>query len=217
MTDQAREAGNGGNAEAGASAGAKRDSEASTKPREEAVESRADEEAAEDVEQDLDELLANVKRERDEYLKLAQGAKADFENYRKRVARDIGNAEARGVGQIVRELLPVLDNLERALAAAEPRDRDQPESHLSEGVRLVYEELNGVLKRAGVESIEADGEAFDPNWHEAVSTRSEDGAAPGTVLEVLQKGYKREGSVLRPARVVVAQEPEGEEADGAKE
>lgn len=182
--------------------------------------SQADEgtaEEAEEVEQDFDKLLADVKRERDEYLELAQRAKADFENYRKRVARDVANAEARGLGQIVHELLPVLDNLERALAAAEPRDRDQPESHLSEGVRLVYEELNGILKRAGVESIEADGETFDPNWHEAVSTKSEDGAAPGTVLEVLQKGYKRHESVLRPARVVVAQEPKGDRPEGASE
>ena len=146
------------------------------------------------------ESEAALKAERDEYLQLAQRTKADFENYRKRVAREAGEAEARGRGGLAQALLPVLDNLERALAAAEPIDRDTAPNHLVHGVRLVYEELAGVLRGAGVESYSPDGEQFDPDWHEAMMTRP---GEEGQVLEVLEKGYRLNGQVLRPARVVV--------------
>jgi molecular chaperone GrpE len=138
--------------------------------------------------------------ERDEYLSLAQRTKADFENYRKRVARESAEAEARGRATLAQSLLPVLDNLERALAAAEPIDRDSPPSHLAEGVKLVYEELAGVLRGAGIESYSPAGEAFDPDWHEAMMTRP---GEEGLVLEVVEKGYRLDGQVLRPARVIV--------------
>jgi molecular chaperone GrpE len=141
-----------------------------------------------------------VAKERDEYLQLAQRTKADFENYRKRVARESAEAEARGRAGLAQSLLPVLDNLERALAAAEPIDRNVAPSHLAEGVRLVYEELAGVLRGAGVESYSPAGEQFDPDWHEALMTRP---GEEGQVLEVLEKGYRLNGQVLRPARVVV--------------
>jgi molecular chaperone GrpE len=141
-----------------------------------------------------------LKVERDEYLALAQRTQADFENYRKRVGREAAEAEARGRGTLARSLLPVLDNLERALAAAEPIDRDTAPNHLAHGVKLVYEELAGVLRSAGVESYSPDGEAFDPDWHEAMMTRP---GEEGQVLEVLEKGYRLNGQVLRPARVVV--------------
>jgi molecular chaperone GrpE len=94
----------------------------------------------------------------------------------------------------------VIDNLERALAAAEPIDRDAAPNHLVHGVRLVYEELTGVLRGAGIESYEPVGDAFDPDWHEAMMTRP---GEDGQVLEVLQKGYRLDGQVLRPARVIV--------------
>jgi molecular chaperone GrpE len=142
-----------------------------------------------------DELLASVERERDEYLDLAKRTKAEFENFRKRVARQAAEAESRGRAELATSLVPVLDNLERALAAANPE-----EDHLAEGVRLVRDELTGVLARAGVESYSPEGEAFDPDWHEAMLTRPGD---PGLVLEVLEKGYRLNGQVLRPARVVV--------------
>ena len=141
-----------------------------------------------------------LQRERDEYLQLAQRTKADFENYRKRVARESAEAEVRGRADLARSLLPVLDNLERALAAAEPIDRDTAPNHLVHGVKLVYEELAGVLRGAGIESYEPTGEAFDPDWHEAMMTRP---GEEGQVLEVLAKGYRLDGQVLRPARVVV--------------
>ena len=152
-----------------------------------------------DVERDLAELLSDVERERDEYLELAQRTKADFENYRKRVAREAQQAEVRGLGSLASRLVPVLDNLERAL---EHSDAGSAAS-LAEGVRLVYEELAGVLRGAGIEAYSPTGEAFDPDWHEAVMTRP---GEEGQVLEVLEKGYRLDGTVLRPARVIVGAE-----------
>jgi molecular chaperone GrpE len=143
--------------------------------------------------------LAAVSAERDEYLSLAQRTQADFENYRKRAARDIAAASARGKAALARELLPVVDNLERALESAAEGD-----AGLLEGVKLVHSELTAALERNGVESIEPGGEQFDPNIHEALSTRSENGAEAGVVLDVVQKGYRLDQTVLRPARVVVA-------------
>jgi molecular chaperone GrpE len=144
--------------------------------------------------------LEALQQERDEYLALAQRTQADFENYRKRVAREAAEAEVRGRADLARSLLPVLDNLERALAAAEPIDRDTAPNHLVHGVKLVYEELAGVLRGAGIESSSPAGDAFDPDWHEAMMTRA---GEEGQVLEVLEKGYRLNGQVLRPARVVV--------------
>jgi molecular chaperone GrpE len=143
--------------------------------------------------------LARAQRERDEYLDLARRAQADFENYRKRAAKEVAAAGERAKGGLVRELLPVVDNLERALTSAQ-----EGEQHLAEGVRLVHSELIAVLERNGVEQFDPKGESFDPTIHEALSTRSEDGADPGVVLDVIEKGYKANGTVLRPARVVVS-------------
>ena len=143
--------------------------------------------------------LARAQRERDEYLDLARRAQADFENYRKRAAKEVAAAGERAKGGLVRELLPVVDNLERALASAQ-----EGEQHLAEGVRLVHSELIAVLERNGIEQFDPKGESFDPTIHEALSTRSEDGADPGVVLDVIEKGYRANGTVLRPARVVVS-------------
>jgi molecular chaperone GrpE len=143
--------------------------------------------------------LARAQRERDEYLDLARRAQADFENYRKRAAKEAAAAGERAKSGLVRELLPVVDNLERALASAQ-----EGEQHLAEGVRLVHSELIAVLERNGVEQFDPKGESFDPTVHEALSTRNEDGADPGVVLDVIEKGYKANGTVLRPARVVVS-------------
>jgi molecular chaperone GrpE len=151
------------------------------------------------VESELKDLVAGLESERDEYLELARRTKADFENYRKRVSREAAEAEARGRAGLARELLSVVDNLERALAAAEPRD-DGAANHIAEGVRLVYEELSGVLANAGVSSFEPVGEQFDPEQHEAMLAKP---GNEGQVLEVFQKGYRLNGQVLRPARVVV--------------
>ena len=158
--------------------------------------------AAEAVQQDLDELQAKA-AERDEFLALAQRTQADFENFRKRAAREQGLAEHRGVARVVRELLPALDDLDRALAAAEGRP-DGAEHHLAEGFRLVQAEIMAALSRVGVEGYSPKGEVFDPNVHEAMAQQPVEGAQSGTVVEVYQQGYRMADQILRPARVVVA-------------
>jgi molecular chaperone GrpE len=152
-----------------------------------------------DAAPDADDRLARAERERDEYLDLARRAQADFENYRKRAAKEAAAAGQRAKSGLVRELLPVVDNLERALASA-----GDDEQHLAEGVRLVHSELIAVLERNGVEQFDPRGERFDPGEHEALSMRPQDGAESGTVLDVVEKGYRANGSILRPARVVVS-------------
>jgi molecular chaperone GrpE len=156
-----------------------------------------DPEDAVEVEGDLDELVRTA-AERDEYLALAQRTQADFENYRKRVARESALAQERGVGKLAKELLGALDNLDRALDAAA---QDDP---LLEGVRLVRAELSSALARVGVESFSPTGETFDPALHEAMAQQPMEGADSGTVVEVYQPGYRLGESILRPARVVVA-------------
>jgi molecular chaperone GrpE len=143
--------------------------------------------------------LAEAEAKRDEYLDLARRTQADFENYRKRTAQQAALAGERARAGLLRELLPVVDNLERALAAA--ADSEGP---LHEGVKLVLSDLQGVLARAGVEALEPVGERFDPNVHEALSMRPEEGADSGVVVEVVEKGYRTRDAVIRPARVVVS-------------
>jgi len=152
------------------------------------------------VEKDLAAMLEDVTRERDEYLDLARRAKADFENYRKRSTQQIAEAATRGKAELARELLPAIDNLERALA-----DADVENDAFAKGVALVRDGLLETLKRAGVEAYDPAGEKFDPTCHEALSTRPEEGVESGTVVEVLDRGYRLDGQVLRPARVVVSE------------
>ena len=155
--------------------------------------------AAPDTEPKEDELTV-AQRERDEYLDLARRTQADFENYKKRAAKDMTAAGARARIGVIREILPVIDNLERALGVAPEGDGDA----FVEGVRLVYRELEGALARAGVEAIEPKGDTFDPNVHEALSMQPHEGAESGTVVDVVEKGYRTSDTVIRPARVVVA-------------
>jgi molecular chaperone GrpE len=132
----------------------------------------------------------------DAYLRLA----ADFDNYRKRVAREQAALTARANERLLNELLPVLDDLERALEAA----AEHEEAKLEEGVRLVHQALVGLVERHGLSEIDTDG-GFDPHVHEALLTQPGEGAAEGSVLQVLQKGYRLGERVLRPARVIVAE------------
>jgi molecular chaperone GrpE len=161
----------------------------------------AEPDPAGEVEHDLDELLARAGKA-DEYLALAQRTQADFENFRKRMTRDVAAAEARGVSRLAKELLPALDNLGRALAAAEAEG--EAAGHLGAGVKLVQDELLGALQRLGIEPFSPRGERFDPNQHEAIVQQPVEGAETGTVVEVYQQGFRHGESVLRPARVVVA-------------
>jgi molecular chaperone GrpE len=152
---------------------------------------------------ELEERLAEVEAERDERTDDLKRVAAEFENYRKRVARDQANLAARAHERLVKELLPVLDDLERALeAGAEHQD-----AKLEEGVRLVQRELQEALGKEGLVEIETNGR-FDPHVHEALLSQPSE-QDEGAILEVLQKGYRLGDRVLRPARVVVSQGESG--------
>jgi molecular chaperone GrpE len=159
------------------------------------------------VEKDLDALLADTQRERDEYLDLAKRTKADFENYRKRMSTEVEAAGVRGKAALIGELVHAIDNLERALDAAgiDPSQEGSPEEPLAQGILLTYRDLCGSLKGNGIEAVDPTGEKFDPHLHEAISTMAADGAESGTVVEVMQKGYRLGEQLIRPARVVVAE------------
>jgi molecular chaperone GrpE len=157
-----------------------------------------------EVQEDLAALLAEAEAKRDEYLELARRAQADFENYRKRMAAEVQAAALRGKAGVARDVVPVLDDLERALEAAGLDPEGDSEDGLAHGVLLVFRNLRESLGRAGVESLDPKGEKFDPNRHEALSTMAVDGVAAGTVVEVMQKGYLMDEQLIRPARVVVS-------------
>jgi molecular chaperone GrpE len=148
----------------------------------------------------LEARLSEAESKRDEYLELAQRVQADFENYRKRAVRDQERLVAHAHERLVKELLPVLDDLERALEAAERHE----EAQLVDGVRLVERSLRNALEKEGLREIETGG-AFDPHVHEALLTQAREGAEPGSVVEVVQRGYRMGDRVVRPARVIVAE------------
>jgi molecular chaperone GrpE len=147
------------------------------------------------VKEDLDA----AEKKAQEYLALAQRTQADFENYRKRMARENANAVDRGVAKLAKELLPALDHLDIALKAAEGHE------DVVKGFAIVRDEFVSALGKAGIQAFSPEGEPFDPNEHEAMAQQPAEGSEPGTVIEVYQSGYRLNGSVLRPARVVVAQ------------
>lgn len=194
---------------------------ASELPAEPAVETDPEITDAEIVEPVENETVAEsdldvARRERDEYLELARRARAEFENFRKRSAGQAAEAERRGRIAVARELLPALDNLDRALAAAgidsdRPSTVGEPPSEevtardaLGEGVALVVRELRAGLERGGVHGFDPVGERFDPTLHEAIATAQAEGSDAGLVLETLEQGYRIEDHVIRPARVVVS-------------
>jgi len=153
--------------------------------------------------------LEALRAENEELIDSLQRLKAEFDNYRKRTARDQEQLVARAHERLVKELLPIVDDLERALQAAEQHE----EAKLEEGVRLVHRALSDALVREGLEEVPVDGK-FDPHVHESLLSQPSD-AEEGSVIEVLQKGYKLGDRVLRPARVVVAgpkEEPSGDES-----
>ncbi|HZQ80974.1 MAG TPA: nucleotide exchange factor GrpE [Gaiellaceae bacterium] len=147
----------------------------------------------EEQEETVVDPLAEAERQRDEYLDALQRLKAEFDNYRKRVARDQQELAARAHERLVADLLPVLDDLERALAH---------EGDIEEGVRLVHRALSAALAKEGLVEIATDGK-FDPHTQEALLSQPSD-AEEGAVIQVLQKGYTLGDRVLRPARVVIS-------------
>jgi molecular chaperone GrpE len=160
------------------------------------------------LEHDLEELTAKAEKA-DEYLELAQRTKADFENYRRRATREAAAAQERGIAKLAKELLPAVDNLDRALEAAKTTDTDgAPQDNgtatLVSGIKLVHDDVIAALSRAGIEGYSPKGERFDPQLHEAIAQQPVEGAESGTVVEVYQRGYRLGDVVIRPARVVVA-------------
>ena len=151
-----------------------------------------------EVAEEATDPLAEVTRERDEYLDALQRLQAEFDNYRKRTARESLELSTRASERVVRELLPIVDDLERALEAAAAHE----EAKLEDGVRLVHRALADLLAREGLVEVETNGK-FDPHVHEALLSQPSD-EEEGSVIEVLQKGYRLGDRILRPARVVVA-------------
>lgn len=147
-----------------------------------------------------EEIHQQVVKERDEYLDSLKRLQAEFDNFRKRVLRESEAAARRASTGVVEELLPVLDNFERALRATSEHD----EKVLAEGVEMVYKQLRDVLDRRGLCELEAEGEDFDPNHHEAVLCRPFPGEQEGKVMEVVEKGYTLDDTVVRPAKVIVS-------------
>jgi molecular chaperone GrpE len=161
-------------------------------------EPRPEEDGAEAVEQDFEALLADANQQKEEYLELARRTKADFENFRKRAASQAQEAQLRGKIEVAREVIDAVDNLERALEAADDG------AALREGVEMVLGGLRETLSRNGVEAVDPKGDKFDPTKHEALSTQPVEGTESGVVVEVLQKGYALGDQLVRPARVVVS-------------
>jgi len=132
---------------------------------------------------------------------LAHRKQAEFENFRKRMARENAAAGERGAAKLAKELLPALDHLDISLKSAE----GHADADVVKGFALVRDELLGALAKSGIQAFSPQGEPFDPNEHEAMVQQPSADAESGTVLEVYQQGYRINGQILRPARVVVAQ------------
>jgi molecular chaperone GrpE len=164
----------------------------------------AEGQAASAVLEDLESLrsrASDAEQQRDEYLALLQRTRADFENYQKRIQRDLAEERRYAHAALARELLPILDNLQRALDAAQQKKEKGP---LMQGVTLVQSQLFDILRRFGITRIDPTGEPFDPAMHEAVQQQPRSNVAPGTVIQVLEPGYRLHERILRPAKVVVA-------------
>ena len=178
----------------------------------EVVEGDENETAEASVEQDLNSLVEQARDERDQYLDLAQRTKADFDNYRKRMAAETAAARSKGQLDVASGLIETVDNIERVLEAegveleaAKSGSLPEDAAISLQGVIVVYRDLDKTLKKAGVEGYDPKGEAFDPTFHEALQAIPAEGVSPGIVLEVMQRGYRAGETVVRPARVVVSQ------------
>jgi molecular chaperone GrpE len=145
-----------------------------------------------------------LEKERDEFRNLLQRTRADFENYQKRSQRDMAQERRYAHAGLARDLLPMLDNFERAVEAARQAGEKGP---LVQGVAMIQNQVQDALKRHGITRIEGQGQPFDPHLHEAVTQQPSQEQPPNTVLQVLEQGYMIHDRVLRPARVIVAVAP----------
>jgi molecular chaperone GrpE len=164
----------------------------------------AEQQAAAAVLEDLEALrnrLQTAEQQRDQYLALLQRTRADFENYQKRIHRDLAQERRYAYRPLALDLLPILDNLERAIAAAKQAGQSDA---LLQGVALVQGQFLEALRRHGITRIEAQGQPFDPHVHEAVMQQPAADVPPNTVVQVLEQGFQMHDQVLRPARVIVS-------------
>ena len=187
----------------------KEEKQADSGPEMTALEKRLAEKAAQEPDEEtpagpgtMDEARAEIGDLSERLLRL----QADFENFRKRAQREKDEARQFANQSLIEKQLPILDNFEMALAAAKDAD-----PALRDGVQMIYDQLLGILRDSGVETIDATGEDFDPNLHEAISQQETTEAEPGTVVEQVQRGYRLHERLVRPARVVVAKAPEAAE------
>lgn len=150
--------------------------------------------------------LRRIETERNDLLERLARRQADFENYRKRVERERGETFHRLVGDVVSKLLPVMDNMRRALQAESILEKNESAEfrHFLRGVELIYKQLNDALQELGVEPVPAVGQPFDPHVHEAVATEHSDEYEPDTVTQELLRGYRLGDKLLRPAMVKVS-------------
>ena len=166
-----------------------------------------DEASDADPVKDLEAKLAKAEQEKKDNWDKFLRAAADLENHRRRSKRDLDDARAEAKQRVLKEMLPVVDNLERAVQHAEEAIKGADLTAIVEGVRLVLRQFGHALERADVTPVEAQGQPFDPNLHEAISQQETADQPPGTVVNVLQRGYKLGDRLLRPALVVVAKQP----------
>lgn len=149
---------------------------------------------------ELEKELEGLKKEKNEIYDRLLRKHADFENYRKRTEKDKREFQIYAVAELISELIPILDNFERALAHPE----EQPGSDYRKGVELIYRQLRDVLEKRGLRQIDTTGEKFDPNFHEAISREERNDLPENTILGELQKGYFFRDKLLRPAMVTVS-------------
>ena len=143
-------------------------------------------------------LAAEVNRLKNDYAR----AYADTENMKKRLEKDFEQRSKYRIQDFAREILPVLDNCERALAV---KPKDTEDENYRKAFEMVHRQLRAALEKEGVSEIEAEGQPFDPNWHQAMMSEKAEGVEPGMVLQVLQKGYKLKDRLLRAAMVKVSE------------
>jgi molecular chaperone GrpE len=150
--------------------------------------------------------LKDLAAKADEHWQRLLRTSADFENFKKRATREKQDAIKFANESLLQKLVPVLDNFDMALSAAQSAQGDAAQS-LQTGINMIYQQLKNTLSEAGLEEVDAAGKAFDPNLHEAVSQKETTEAREGTVVQQLRKGYKLRERLLRPASVVVAKKP----------
>jgi len=167
-----------------------------------------EEEAAEEKEPTMDELLDRSRKEKEDLYQKVVRAAADFENFRKRSLREKEELRKYAISGLIEDLLPALDNLELGLMAAD----NHPEAKaVSDGFRMVAQQLTGILQNNGLECVDPAGEDFDPNFHESVGFQPSDEVPDHKVIQVVRKGYTLNGRILRAANVIVSSGPAASE------